>query len=103
MEFQPIVPRRRTRHYCSRLMLFIALLFLANGLFGERGLLETIKARRSYAAAAQQLARLRHENDELREQARRLRSDPAAIEAVARGELGLMKTGEILITVRDAR
>jgi cell division protein FtsB len=35
--------------------------------------------------------------------ARRLRTDPATIEAVARGQLGLVREGEILVTIHDAR
>jgi len=74
-----------------------------NGLIGERGLLETMRARRSYTTAAAELARIRQENAALREQARRLRNDPGTIEAVARGELGLLRPGEILITIRDLK
>ena len=72
-----------------------------NGLIGERGLLATMRARRAYAGANQDLARLRQENQVLRERARRLRSDLETIEAVARGELGLAEPGEIVVTVRD--
>lgn len=97
----PSVPRRRTRRFWGHLLLFTATLLLVNGLFGERGLLETMRARRAYAAAVDDLARLRRENQMLRDRARRLRSDPDAIEAVARGELGLVRPGEILVTVRD--
>ena len=38
-----------------------------------------------------------------RERARLLRSDPATIESVARGELGLMRPGEILVTIKDVK
>jgi len=99
----PAIPRRDTRRFWSRLLLFTASLLLVNGLFGERGLLESLRARRAYAAAGEDLARLRRENQALRQHARLLRSDPAAIEAVARGELGLVRAGEILVTVRDLR
>ena len=103
IEYQPIVPRRSSRRYWSHLMLFVASALLVNGLFGERGLLESLRARRAYAAAARELARIRQENDGLRERVRRLRNDPATIEAVARGELGLVRDGEIMITVRDVK
>jgi cell division protein FtsB len=84
-------------------MLFAALVLLANGLFGERGLMETTRARRAYAASARELARLRRENAGLRDLAHRLRTDPRTIESVARGELGLVRDGEILVTVRDVK
>ena len=99
----PAVPRRRSRRFWSHLLLFAASALLVNGLIGERGLLATMRARRVYAGAAQDLARLREVNDALRERARRLRGDLGTIEAVARGELGLAEPGEIVVTLRDVR
>ncbi len=84
-------------------MLFAACVLLVNGLFGERGLTETIRARRAYAASVRALNELKRENADLRDAARRLRTDPATIESVARGELGLVREGEILVTIRDAK
>lgn len=100
-DYVPVVPRRQARRYLSHVLLFVASVLLVNGLFGERGLLASMRARKAYAAAGLELDRLRGENAVLRERARRLRHDPAAIEAVARGELGLVRPGEILVTVRD--
>ena len=97
----PAIPRRRSRRYWSHLLLFAASVLLVNGLIGERGLLASARARRAYAAAGRELAQLRHENDALRERARRLRTDPRTIEAVARGELGLAGRHEIVVIVRD--
>lgn len=99
----PVIPRRRSRRFWSHLVLFVATAVLVNGLFGERGLLATIKARQSFAAATRDLARLRHENATLRERARQLRSDPRAIEAIARGELGLATADEIVVTIHDLK
>jgi cell division protein FtsB len=39
----------------------------------------------------------------LREQARRLREEASAIEALAREQLGLIRPGEILFILKDAR
>ncbi len=84
-------------------MLFAATVILMNGLFGERGLMDTIRARRSFSIAARELDRLKRDNETLRERARLLRNDPATIESVARGELGLMRPGEILVTIKDVK
>ncbi len=84
-------------------MLFAATVILMNGLFGERGLMDTIRARRSYSIAARELDRLKRDNETLRERARLLRNDPATIESVARGELGLMRPDEILVTIKDVK
>ena len=84
-------------------MLFAATVLLVNGLFGERGLVDTIRARRAYASAARDLDQIKRDNEALRERARLLRNDPATIESVARGELGLMRPGEILVTIKDVK
>ncbi len=100
-DLRPVRPQ--ARRFWSHAVLFAACVLLANGLVGERGLTETLRARRTFADAARDLARLRQQNAALREAARNLRSDPATIEAAAREELGLIRRGEILVTVRDAR
>ncbi|HEX6465353.1 MAG TPA: septum formation initiator family protein [Vicinamibacterales bacterium] len=103
MPEMPVPPRRQPRQFWSVAMLFTACVLLANGLFGERGLTETIRARRAQAQAQRELNEVKRENAALRAVARRLRTDPAAIEAVARGELGLIRPGEILVTIRDTK
>jgi cell division protein FtsB len=99
-------PARRTagsgpRRVWAQLIFGLACVLLANGLFGERGLTETVRARRAYAGARHDLARLKQENAALRSAARHLREDSTAVESIARGELGLVHRGEILVTVKD--
>jgi cell division protein FtsB len=62
-----------------------------------------MRARDQYEAATASLADLRAENERLREQVSRLTSDPAAIEELARDELGLMRPGEKLFIVKDLK
>jgi cell division protein FtsB len=99
----PALLRRQPRRFWSHAALFAATVLLVNGLFGERGLMDTIRARRASAVAARDLEQLRRDNVALRERATRLRSDPATIESVARQELGLMRPGEILVTIKNVR
>ena len=99
----PRVIRRQSRRFLSHAMLFTACVLLVNGLFGERGLTETIRANRAYAASIRELDQLKRENATLRDLARRLRTDPATIEGVAREQLGLVRDGEILVTIRDTK
>ena len=100
---RPVAPRRQPRRIWGQVMLFAACVLLVNGLFGERGLTDTIRARRAALRAARDLDRLKRDNAALRDEARRLRDDPATIESVARGELGLMRPGEILVTIKDVK
>jgi cell division protein FtsB len=83
------------------LLLFVGAVLMVDALVGDKGLLAMIKARQDYRALEQSLAEARATNARLREQARRLREDPDAIEALARRELGLMKPGEKLFIIKD--
>jgi cell division protein FtsB len=83
------------------LVLFVASLIVVDGLFGERGLLATLRARQEYEQLATALAQQRAENARLREEVRRLNEDPRAIEEVARRELGLIRPGEKVFIIKD--
>lgn len=74
-----------------------------DALVGEKGLTENLRARRASRELTADVDRLRTENATLREQVQRLREDPAAIESVAREELGLIRPGELLILLRNAK
>jgi cell division protein FtsB len=81
----------------------VAIVLVVDALVGEKGFLDTLRARRQYRQVASALADKRAENARLREEIRRLRDDPTRIEAVAREDLGLMREGEVLFIVRDAK
>jgi cell division protein FtsB len=82
---------------------FVTVILVVDALVGEKGLVDTMRARRQYREAAAALAQKRQENARLRDDIRRLRDDPARIEAVAREDLGLMREGEVLFIVRDEK
>lgn len=86
-----------------RALVFVTCVVLADALIGDRGLLQTIRARRDYRQATQTLRLLQDENAALREKTRRLLEDPRTIEAVAREELGLIRPDEILVVVKTPR
>jgi cell division protein FtsB len=87
----------------NALLGFVAIVLVVDALVGNRGLLETMRARRQYAQLAAELARTRRENARLREDIRRLNEDPTAIESVAREQLGLIRDGEVVFILRDAK
>ena len=91
----------RNRRIVQLLVLFVASVIVVDGLVGERGLLAMLRARQQYDELSATIARQRAENARLRDQARRLREDPAAIEEIARRELGLIKPGERVFIVKD--
>lgn len=83
------------------LLVFISCVLVVNALTGERGLVETMRAKQQYQDLADSIRNLRKENVELREQARKLKEDPKTIEDLARMELGFIKPDEILFIIRD--
>jgi cell division protein FtsB len=96
----PFPRRRKTLHL---LLIFVTLVLVLDALVGEKGLLETMRARRQHRELTASIERLRSENAQLREDARRLLEDPSAIESLAREELGLIRPGEMLFIVKDAK
>jgi cell division protein FtsB len=64
---------------------------------GDRGLPALLRAREQVSALSREIAALRAENARLKVRADALRSDPSAIEAVARQRLGLLRRDEILV------
>jgi cell division protein FtsB len=90
--------RRRIIHL---LLVFVTFVLVVDSLVGEKGLMESMRARREYRELAASLETLRRDNARMREEVRRLNEDPATIEAVARQELGLIRPGEVLFIVKD--
>ena len=97
-----IQPRRRRRRAVQYVLVVAGCIVLIQGLVGEKGLLTMLKARQQYRALEASLSASKSENAQLREEARRLKEDPSAIEDLARRELGLIKPGEKLFIIRDA-
>jgi cell division protein FtsB len=84
-------------------LVFVTVVLVVDALVGDKGLVDTLRARRQHAALAAALAQKRQENARLRDDIRRLKEDPGAIESLAREELGLIRDGEVLFIVRDTQ
>jgi cell division protein FtsB len=69
---------------------------------GDNGLPALLRVRRDMRTLSQQIAALRAENTQLKARAEALRTDPSAIEAVARETLGLARPDE-LVVYRESR
>lgn len=74
----------------------IILLVLGAGLFGEKGALRMLQARRQRADLERQVGESQRVNQELKEEIHRLKTDRSYIEALARKELGMVGDGEIV-------
>jgi cell division protein FtsB len=85
------------------LVAFAASALLATSIAGDNGLLALGHAREREAALAREIADLRDANDRLRRTADALKTDPRAIELIARGELGLARRDEKVVRVAAPR
>ncbi len=99
----PAGPPAWWRRGVHLLLVFVALVLVIDALVGEKGLLESMRARRHYQQLSASLDDLKRENARLRDEARRLREDPAAIESLAREELGLIRPGEVVFILKDEK
>lgn len=89
------------RHLARLLFSLLTAILIANALIGDRGLPATLRIRKEHQELGTAIAALRAANERLRLEADRLRSDPAAIEEMARRNLGLVRPGEQLFIVTD--
>jgi cell division protein FtsB len=102
---RPVPPRRpnRAKRIGMVVAAFFAVLLIVDAVVGDRGFLAMRRANRQYDVLSTSLTRQRAENARLQEEVRRLHDDPAAIEELARRELGLIRPGEKVFIVRDLK
>ena len=87
--------RGRTRVF----VILVTVMLVGNVIIGERGLVSMVRATDEFEKLSDVVAELRVENQLLREEMRRLRDEPGTIEELARGELGLIQSGEKLFII----
>jgi cell division protein FtsB len=92
--------RRGQRTLLVTVAVFVSFMVI-DAFVGDRGLAALIRTRQQHVRLAAEVALMQAENDRIIEQIRRLREDPAAIEDIARRELGLIKPGERLFIIHD--
>jgi len=80
----------------------IALIALGVGaVFGDRGILNLLQKRREVAALREQIETLRGDNARIAAEVAQLRTSPAAIERIAREQLGLARPDETVFLIRE--
>ena len=77
------------------LALGLALLLLQD-VFGTHGLLAMRRAQKESARVQREIDQINQENRRLQENVKALKTDPAAIERIAREEMGLARPGEYI-------
>jgi cell division protein FtsB len=74
-------------------------LLLLQDVFGTHGLIAMRHSQQEAARVQQEINQLDEENHRLQENVQSLKSDPAAIEHIAREEMGLAKPGEYIFKI----
>ena len=79
-------------------------LLLIQDVFGTHGLIAMRRSMREAADTQKAIDRLDQENQQMEDHVKALKSDPAAIERIAREEMGLARPGEYIfkVTPKDA-
>jgi cell division protein FtsB len=86
----------------ARTILALALLLLAiHDVFGEHGLLAMRRTQSQMKELRGEIDRLNQENSALSKQVQALRTDPKAVERIAREEMGLARPGEMIFKLPD--
>ena len=95
--------QRGLRRKAALLASVIAIIALVVGsLFGDRGILQLMAQRQRALELAREIEEIRAENVRLAAEIRALRTDPRAIERIAREQLGLARPGETVFLIRGA-
>jgi cell division protein FtsB len=93
--------RRETKTWAGRLAAAVVVIFVLAyvpyHVYVRSGLARTIVLRRDLTALRAHNLDLAAENQRLAREAEALRDDPAAIERVARDELGWVRAGEVVV------
>ncbi len=95
--------RTRRRQLVTYALGFGAFVLFVNALVGDNGYLAALRTKRDYAAAVDRYQKVNLENEKLSEQVRRMLEDSSALEEAARRDLNLIKPGETLVIITDAR
>ncbi len=94
--------RERRRRLVAWALVFGSFVLLINGLFGDHGYLAAVRMRQEYGTLAEQVGRLRSDNQKMLQDIESLKHDPEALEEAARRQLGLVRPGETLIIIHNA-
>jgi cell division protein FtsL len=90
--------RRNTRQILG-LALFALLI---HDIFGAHGFIAMRRTQKEIEQIREQIGKLNDENKSLSGQVNSLKTDPKAIERIAREEMGLARPGEIIYKLPDA-
>jgi len=95
--------RETTTVYRTGILVLVlaSIALIVHNIFGQNGYLTLRRQQKQLRTLQQQILQLKRENEELDKENRSLRSDPAAVERMAREQMHLAKPGEKIYTLPD--
>jgi cell division protein FtsB len=79
-------------------LVLVCIVLLVHEIFGTHGFLALRQEKKEVESLRQQIRQLQQENSELDKQIKALKSDPKAIERLAREQIRLVRPGETIYT-----
>jgi len=103
MKTQLADAKKRQRRLRWAVIAGVALLgFLVHEVVGENGYLARREQHRRIQALSEEIDQLKAENVQITDRIQNLRSDPAAIEELAREQLHLGRPGEMIVAIPES-
>lgn len=91
--------REFLRRNASLFLVAALVLLLIQDVFGTHGVLAMRRAQKEATRVQQEIDRINNENRQLQDNVKELKSDPQAIERIAREEMGLARPGEYIFKI----
>lgn len=92
--------RRFLRRHLNWLLVGALGLLLLQDVFGTHGLIAMRRSQQEAARVQKEINQLNQENRQMQERVKALKSDPQAIERIAREEMGLARPGEYIFKIQ---
>jgi cell division protein FtsB len=91
------------RAHANLLLAGAVALLLLQDVFGTHGVLAMHRSQQQAQQVEKEINQLNDENRQLQQQVKSLKTDPSAIERIAREEVGLARPGEIIFKVNPVQ
>ena len=90
------------RRHARQILGLAFLALLIHDIFGPHGVIAMRRTQREIEQIREQIGKISAENKFLAEQVNSLKTDPKAIERIAREEMGLARPGELIFKLPDS-
>jgi cell division protein FtsB len=94
-------PKSFWNRYGRSLLALALFLILMHDVFGSHGLLAMRRTQTQIKQLRGEIDRLNQENNDLNKRVQALRTDPKAVERIAREEMGLARPGEMIFKLPE--